>query len=170
MSDTIPFAEVDLRFGDPTAAATPWATAVEALERAEIYWLTTVRPDGRPHVTPLIAVLVDGALCFCTGPAERKARNLEVNNNCVVTAGCNQLHGGLDVVVEGQAVVLRDETVLRSVAERYVAKYGSDWTFEVLDGAFLGAGGPALVYRVAPQTVFGFNREGAPSQTRYRFS
>ena len=47
------------------------------LERAELYWLTTVRADGRPHVTPLIAVTADGAVHFCTGLREQKARNLE---------------------------------------------------------------------------------------------
>jgi hypothetical protein len=34
-----------------------------------------VRADGRPHVTPLISVLVDGALHFCTGATEQKAKN-----------------------------------------------------------------------------------------------
>jgi len=33
-----------------------WPEAREHLEMAELYWLTTVRGDGRPHVTPLIAV------------------------------------------------------------------------------------------------------------------
>ena len=47
------------------------------LENAELYWLTTVRNDGRPHVTPLIGVMQDGAVHSCTGLGEQKARNLE---------------------------------------------------------------------------------------------
>jgi hypothetical protein len=37
---------------------------------AEVHWLSTVRPDGRPHVAPLIAVWVDDALVFCTVRAQ----------------------------------------------------------------------------------------------------
>ena len=44
-----------------------------------MYWLSTVRPDGRPHVTPLMSVWLEGALYFCTGPDERKAKNLVRN-------------------------------------------------------------------------------------------
>ena len=51
-----PTAEIDSRFSDPEADPTPWSDALHVLEHAELYWLTTVRTDGRPHVTPLIAV------------------------------------------------------------------------------------------------------------------
>ena len=35
--------ELDKRFSDPDAEATPWADALAELEQAELYWLTTVR-------------------------------------------------------------------------------------------------------------------------------
>ena len=44
---------------------------------AELYWLTTVRKDGRPHITPLVGAWVDDAFVFCTGPEEQKAQNLD---------------------------------------------------------------------------------------------
>jgi hypothetical protein len=50
----------------------------------------------------VVGVWLDGAFYFCTGPAERKAKNLVRNAQCVVTTGCNRLDG-LDVVVEGAA-------------------------------------------------------------------
>jgi nitroimidazol reductase NimA-like FMN-containing flavoprotein (pyridoxamine 5'-phosphate oxidase superfamily) len=83
----MPSTQVDQRYSTPDAAATPWGEARARLEGAEVYWLTTVRPGGRPHVTPLIAVWVDEALWFCTGPEERKARNLAANTGCVLTTG-----------------------------------------------------------------------------------
>ena len=49
-----------------------------------MYWLSTVRPDGRPHVTPLLGIWLDGALYFCTGPDERKAKNLARNPRCIL--------------------------------------------------------------------------------------
>ena len=47
---------LDPRYSDPKAHAADWPAAVARLTSAEVFWLTTVRPDGRPHVTPLIAV------------------------------------------------------------------------------------------------------------------
>jgi len=43
-------------FSEPDSTPTPWAAGIEQLREANTYWLSTVRPDGRPHVTPLIAV------------------------------------------------------------------------------------------------------------------
>lgn len=165
----MPDAELDPRFSDLAATATDWAVAEAALDAAEIYWLSTVRPDGAPHTTPLIAVWLDGALHFCTGPAERKARNLAGNPACTLTTGCNRYDEGLDVILESRAVAITDEGQLRRLAAAYVDKYGEDWRFEVREHAFFTVGtGRAEVYRAAPSTAFGFTR-GTAGQTRYRF-
>ncbi|WP_372444705.1 pyridoxamine 5'-phosphate oxidase family protein [Streptomyces coffeae] len=109
-----------------------------------------------------------GALYFCTGPGEQKAKNLAHNPHCTLTTGANTLREGLDLVVEGEAAAVRDDAVLRRVAEAYVTKYGEEWTFEVRDGSFHHEGGQALVYEVAPATAFGF-RKGVYGQTRWGF-
>jgi len=163
-----PVAELHPQFSSSDAAVTPWAVANERLEQAEVFWLSTVRPDGRPHVTPLLAVWLDSALYFCTGEDERKAKNLAHNAHCVLTTGCNALNEGLDLVVEGDAVRVNDEARLQRLADRYAAKY--DWHYSVRDGAFLGdAGNIALVYEVAPTRAFGFGKGTSFSQTRWRF-
>ena len=74
-----PVSELDERFSDQGARATPWPAARAVLEGAQLSWATTVRPDGRPHVTPLVAVWLDGAVHFTTGPGEQKAMNLIQN-------------------------------------------------------------------------------------------
>lgn len=170
MAGTDPVAELDARFSSDDAAPIAWAEACRRLREAQLYWLSTVRPDGRPHVTPLLSVWLDGALFFCTGPAERKAKNLARNPQCILMTGCNTLGGGLDIVVEGEATTVRDDAELRRIAVAYEVKYGSDWRFTVQDGAFRNqAGGEALVYEVAPSTVFGFGKGESFSQTRWRF-
>ena len=164
-----PVAELDGRYSAPHATATPWADAESALAAAEIFWISTVRADGRPHVTPLIAVWLDGALHFSTGAEEQKARNLAGNPFCILTTGCNAIGEGLDIVVEGKAVNIREEAKLQRVADAYVAKYGDDWRFDVVDGRFSHSSGTvALVFEVAPAKAFGFGK-GAFSQTRWRF-
>ena len=112
-----------------------------------MYWLSTVRPDGRPHVTTLLSVWVDGALYFCTGAEERKAKNLAENPQCILTTGSNSFEDGLDVVVEGEAVNVRDEARLQRVADAYETKYGADWHFDVRDGVFHHGAGAALRVR-----------------------
>src|SRR5687768_9850962 len=138
MAEKEPIAELDGQFSSGGAPATAWAEAVGLLEEARIYWLATVRPDGRPHVTPLFAVWSEGALCFCTGEGERKAKNLRENARCTVTTGCNVVEG-LDVVLEGAAARVRDEEKLGRLAGLWKAKY--DWAWRVRDGAFLGEEG-----------------------------
>jgi nitroimidazol reductase NimA-like FMN-containing flavoprotein (pyridoxamine 5'-phosphate oxidase superfamily) len=165
-----PVAELNPQFSSADATPTLWVEARERLEKAEVYWLSTVRPNGRPHVTPLIAVWLNGALYFCTGASERKAKNLACNPHCILTTGCNTLHEGLDLVVEGDAVQVSDEARLQRVAETYTAKYGPEWHFTVRDGAFHGdQGNVALVYEVTPTTAFGFGKGKSFSQTRWRF-
>ncbi|MFF1628258.1 pyridoxamine 5'-phosphate oxidase family protein [Streptomyces sp. NPDC058272] len=170
MPDTQPQTELDPRYGSTGATATPWPEALARLAAAELYWLSSVRPDGRPHVTPLLAVWQDGTLYFTTGAQERKALNLAGNPQVVLTTGNNTWAEGYDLVVEGEAVRVTDRTRLRGLAEAWEEKYGAEWHFEVReDGAFQGAGGPSLVFGVAPRTAFGFGKGEPFSQTRWRF-
>ena len=76
---TTPVTAIDQRFIDPQAVAASWDDTRQVLEQAEMFWVTTVRADGRPHVTPLVAVWVDGAVHFHTGSGEQKAVNLRAN-------------------------------------------------------------------------------------------
>lgn len=170
MPHVTPTAELDVRFSDPKASAADWSAAAAQLRDAEVFWLTTVRPDGRPHVTPLITVWQDDALHFCTGPGERKAKNLRENREVVLTTGAPSLSEGHDVVVEGEAVRVTDPAALGVLADAYVRKYGPDWTFTVGDGVFVHEAGEALVFRVAPRTVFGFAKGDPFGQTRWRFT
>ncbi|MFF0448350.1 pyridoxamine 5'-phosphate oxidase family protein [Streptomyces sp. NPDC004609] len=168
-SANAPLAELDRRYSDPAAEASDWAGTVDRLVSAEVFWLTTVRPDHRPHVTPVLAVWLDDALHFCTGADERKNKNLRDNPEVALTTGTNALHEGYDLVVEGTAVRLTDAERLAPLARAYTAKYGEMWSFTVRDGGFVGQGGFAVVYRVEPRTVFGFAK-GTYGQTRFRFT
>ena len=165
---TDPVTDLDPRFSDPGAVATPWEKSRHAIAHAELFWISTVRADGRPLVTPLPGVWLDGALHFCTGAAEQKGVNLAGNAHCILTTGTNTWKVGLDVVVEGSARRVTDEPRLQRLADAWESKYGGDWHFEVADGAFRGEGGEALVFEVVPEKVLAFAK-GEFAQTRYRF-
>jgi general stress protein 26 len=166
---TNPPAAIDSRFSDPAAGPTPWSEAAQVLEHAELYWLTTVRADGRPHVTPLIGVTEDGVVHFCTGLREQKARNLEHRDRVALTTGNNTWAQGVDVVVEGTAVRVTDRDALQRLADAYEAKYGSAWHFDVGDGVFGAGEDAAAVFRIEPAKVLAFAKE-PHGQTTYRFT
>ena len=169
MAANEPVTELDARFSSAGATATAWTEGRQRLAAAELYWLSTVRPDGKPHVTPVLSVWLDDALYFCTGPTERKAKNLKHNKHCILTTGNNSLNEGLDLVIEGEAVDVTDNATLQRIADVYESKYGRDWRFDLSDGALVGEGGnQALVFEVAPLTGFGFGK-GEFRQTRWRF-
>ena len=170
MAEPEPVTELSV-FSNENAIATEWQQGRGELRDAEVYWLSTVRPDGRPHVTPLLGIWLDGAVYFCTGPHERKAKNLARNPHCVLTTGCSRLDG-LDVAVEGDAVKVSDLAELHSVADTFESKYGAHFTAP--DGTWFGLGdairrNEVLVFRVAPLTAFGFGKGTPYSQTRWGF-
>jgi general stress protein 26 len=167
-----PVTELDSRFSDPAAVAAGWEETSRTLADAELFWICSVRADGPPHLTPLVAVWFEGALYFCTGDAEQKAVNLRGNPHVILMTGCNRWEEGLDVVVEGNAVPVTDDAVLRSLAQAWAAKWDGQWQFEVHDGSFHNQGdgdGRALVFQVAPAKILAFAK-GRFGQTRHSFS
>ena len=148
----------------------PGKTPARSLRRPSWSWLTTVRPDGRPHSTPLITVWHDDAVHFCTGPEERKHKNLDANPYVVLAAGPNAYADGLDVVLEGEAIRVLNREELADLAEAWVAKYGEEWRFDVAADGFRHSSdqGVADVFRIEPRTAFAFGKDPY-SQTAFRF-
>jgi nitroimidazol reductase NimA-like FMN-containing flavoprotein (pyridoxamine 5'-phosphate oxidase superfamily) len=170
MAERTPRTDVDMQFSAPGATPTPWPESRAVLEEAQTYWLSTVRPDGRPHVTPIAAIWLDDALHFTTGVNERKAHNLAANHHCVATTGTNAFDG-LDVVVEGDAIRLTDRDKLQRLADAYVTKYGEVFVFHVRDGGYAieESSDLVLAFEIRARKAFGFAKGDPFSQTRYRF-
>jgi general stress protein 26 len=166
----VPETKLDMRFSDPDAVATSWSDTRQALEAAELFWITTVRRDGRPHTTPLVAVWQDEAIYFSTGPSEQKAVNLAHNPQVLLTTGCNEWERGTDIVVEGTAASVTDDQQLRRLADAWAGKWDGRWRYKLGDGGFeREQGGRVLVFEVEPTKVLAFGK-GTFSQTRHRFS
>lgn len=172
MVEKEPVAEQMLSAED--AMATPWAEVYECLApegNESTYWLATVRPDGRPHVVPVGVARLDGALYFTTGQGTRKGKNLAHNSHCVITLSGR----GFDIVVEGEAAKVSDETKLQRVASAYASQGWPAFVHDgVLDAPYSApTTGPAPydVYEVTPTVAFAFGTEEATVNhaTRYRF-
>jgi general stress protein 26 len=167
---TEPATEIDPRFSAPNAVATEWPETLRIIEAAELFWISTVRADGRPHVTPLVAVWLDGALHFTTGADEQKCVNLRANPRVILTTGCNGWDEGVDVVVEGDAARVTDGATLQRLADAWRTKWDGRWQYEPGEDGFGCAGGAhtALVFAVKPAKVLAFAK-GDFSHTRHRF-
>jgi uncharacterized pyridoxamine 5'-phosphate oxidase family protein len=140
----IPVTTFDQRYSDPAAVAVEWEETCRILRAAELFWISTVRADGRPHVTPVVAVWVDGAVCFITSAGEQKFANLRGNPHVVLTTGCSSWDRGVDVIVEGDAVQVTDDVVLGKLAAAFTTRWDGRWQFAVRDGAFGNPGDDAL--------------------------
>ena len=166
MLETVPVAEILTTSG---STLTPWEEARSRLEDSQFYWLATVRPDGRPHVVPVLAVWLDGALHFAAGAGSRKARNLGDNAQATITVDSDDLH----LVVEGTASKVQDTRQLRAIADVYLDKY--EWPVTIRDGAYYGQGAPTAgpppyeVYRLTPAVAFAFGSDESFTPTRWRF-
>lgn len=134
-----------------------WAHAGQLLEQARYYWLATTRPDGRPHVTPLWGVWLDGALYFDGHPHTRWARNLATNPTV-----CVHLESGDDVVIlEGLAEdITTDEELGQRIIAAWMAKYGR------LHPDPAGSG----LFRMRPQVGRGWSHESLKDGARWRFA
>jgi hypothetical protein len=130
----------------------PWAWATERLTRSHDYWVGTVSPDHRPHVTPVWGVWHKNALWFSCSNGSRKARNLDADPHCAVTTD-NPLE---PVVVEG---VAERRTDVKPFVDRTNAKYETDYSVE-----FFAAN---ALWRVEPTWVFALTESdftGSPTR------
>jgi hypothetical protein len=136
-----------------------------------LFWISTVRTDGRPHVTPVVAVWAEGGIWFCAGDGEQKVVNMRANTHVVLTTGCNQWDHGLDVVVEGDATHVTDDLVLTRVAGAFAAKWDGRWQWTACDGGFRDAGGhgETMVFSVRPVKVFAHSKGDPFGETRHKF-
>jgi len=153
-----PTRSIDHRYSEPEAVAVEWDEIGRLLEAAELFWICTVRPGGRPHVTPLVAVWVDGAIHFQTGAQEQKFANLRSNPHVALLTGCNQWDRGVDVVVEGDAVQVTDSATLERLSTAWARKWDGRWNDPLSE-----------VFSVVPTTIYSYAKGDPFGQTTHRF-
>ncbi len=159
-------------FSSAGASPTPWEATEWALRRIQKFQLCTVRRDGRPHVTPLLAIWALGAMWFTTGDNEQKAKNLRSNQYCALTTGTDTLTG-MDYIIEGTASLVSDQATREAGATALEDAYG--WQLTRKDGTWYQLGeavrtGNVQLYRVQPTKGFAFATGHESSQTRYQWS
>jgi F420H(2)-dependent biliverdin reductase len=87
--------------------------------------VTTLRPDGSPHVVPMGVVLdvAAGTAWAITSSRSRKARNIRAAGpEGALFAAC-QVEGRRWSTIEGRAVLLDDPESVREAERRYAERY-----------------------------------------------
>ena len=91
------------------------------LHTEPIIWLSTVRPDGRPHLVPVWYLWDRQTIRFFSQPRAQKVRNLLHRNQVVLALNADD-EGEDVVIVEGEATLLPAGTV-DATLPAFVAKY-----------------------------------------------
>jgi nitroimidazol reductase NimA-like FMN-containing flavoprotein (pyridoxamine 5'-phosphate oxidase superfamily) len=100
-----------------------WSQVRDRIAAADVYWLATTRPDGRPHVVPIGGVWADDALYLTLGPTTVSARNAARNRAALV-----HLEDANDaVIVEGTISQPAPPEVPAEAAAAYGRKYEGTW-------------------------------------------
>ena len=165
------------------SGTTSWQFALERLENPEVprtCWLATTRQDGRPHLMPVIAFWIDGALHIVAGEGTRKARNLAADGRCVIAMSSTRLPS-LDLIVEGLGEPLTDHDAVRGITEFLNER---NWPLEPRGDKVYGPNAPTAgpppyrIFRIVPSKVFGlpgmfgmdqFDPADLPKPTRWEF-
>jgi hypothetical protein len=158
------------------AGAMPWSEARERLADTAksghiTSWLTTIRPDGTPHVVPIGSIWIEDELYFTMGQGTQKGKHLAQNAHCVIaTVGRD-----LDFVIEGTAAKLTAPADLQRVADGYTTHgWPLSYTNGILDAPYNApTTGPAPIeaYKLTPVIAHGFGTgdDTVFRATRYRF-
>ncbi len=134
----------------------PWKWAEQRLAKSHNYWITTVRPDGRPHTMVVWGLWLANVFYFSTGRESRKFHNLKANPNCVV---CNELAREA-VIVEGVAREVREAALGKRFFRLYERKYDFDMSPYQQEP----------IWVVRPVKVFAFDEKLTLNRaTRWRF-
>lgn len=138
-----------------TKGLLPWSWADQQLKKSREYFITTVRPDGSPHVMIIWGLWIDNAFYFSTGKQSVKARNLASNPKCVVSTG----RADAAVIVEGEAESIKVPPEL-NFFKTYEKKY--KWDMSGMQ--------EEPVFAVRPRVAFGLvEKTFSKSATRWVF-
>lgn len=107
-------------------ASGPRASIESALERHDVVWLSSTRPDGRPHLVPVWFVWSDGLIVVFSKPGAQKVRNLLADPRAMVAIGERTADFDIELI-EAEAEVAPgslDETARERFARKYEAALG----------------------------------------------
>ena len=133
------------------------------LEEEPVVWLSTVRPDGTPHIVPVWFWWDGEALLVFSKPDAQKVRNLKAGSTAML--GIGDADEDFDIgLFEGRAEILDVPTadlLPREHLEKYATQMaGIGLTAEEYIGTY------SLVVRITPSHYLGWHGRSIPQSVR----
>lgn len=97
----------------------PWNKVDIWLKGFRSIWVSTTRPDGRPHVVPVWYLWDAEHIYFTSSKSTQKARSLAKQPDIVVHAG----DGHDAIILEGTATLVTDADEWMQINSVYMGKY-----------------------------------------------
>jgi hypothetical protein len=156
----------------------PWSRAVDQLDKLEprggsrgpTCWLTTTRPDGRPHVAGVVGLWADESLYFVSGPQTMKARNIAREPRCSFAMSLSDL----DLVLDGTASRVTDAQTLNRIAQAFAARgWPLEVEGEVVKASFWAPSAPPPPWHLhvfKPTAALGVGTASPGGATRWRIT
>ena len=133
------------------------------LEQEPIVWLSTVRPDGAPHIVPIWFWWDGDALLVFSKPDAQKVRNLRARPAAMLALG--DAEEDFDVgLIEGRAELL-DRPTADVIPPAHLAKYADRMAAIGLTPAEY-AETYSLVIRIVPDRYVGWHGRTLPASAR----
>lgn len=145
-----------------SAGQLEWPDVERRLASSRTYWLATTWPGGsRPHLMPVWALWLDGALWFSSSNRSRKVRNLDTEPRCSLATD----DAVAPIIAEGRAERRTDLADRQAFLAAMNAKYEVDYDIDFLDPAV------NATIRLDPDCVIALvEDEFTTSPTRFTFS
>jgi PPOX class probable F420-dependent enzyme len=133
------------------------------LEQEPIVWLSTVRPDGAPHIVPIWFWWDGEALLVFSKPDAQKVRNLRARPAAMLALG--DAEEDFDVgLIEGRAELL-DRPTAEVLPPAHLAKYAEQMAAIGLTPDEYAAT-YSLVIRIVPDRYVGWHGRTLPASAR----
>ena len=102
-------------------ASGPRESIIAALEREDVVWVSSIRPDGRPHLAAVWFLWDGDSILVFSKPNAQKVRNVRANPSVMIAVG----QPGIDFDVELiEGVAELDETATSRLLPRsFETKY-----------------------------------------------
>lgn len=139
------------------------AQILRFLEQEPVVWLSTVRPEGSPHLVPTWFWWDGEALLVFSKPSARKVRNLRANPSVMLALG--DVEDDFDIgLIEGRAELL-DRPAAKVLPVAHLEKYADQLATLGLTAAEYAAT-YSQVIRIAPKDFLGWHGRSTPRSAR----
>ncbi len=106
-----------------------WEETETFLQKTQLLRFASTKPDGRPHVTPMGYLYLEGRFYSCTYPDRAKIRNIKSNPYATLLVDSEE-KPEMVVIVEGKARILQGTEEAQKIVSAFRSTLG--WSLDTV--------------------------------------